>query len=48
MMTDHDGKQIGRIFKALEVPSLYFITDFKRNTLMFYGFTFALQVLAPK
>jgi len=46
MMTDGDSRQIGRIFKPLQDASLCFITKFKRNTLMFYGFTFDFQILA--
>jgi hypothetical protein len=45
-MTDDDSRQIGRIFKPLQDSSLYFITEFKRKTLMFYGFTFEFQILA--
>jgi hypothetical protein len=45
-MTDDDSRQIGRIFKPLPDASLYSITKFKRNTLMFYGFTFDFQILA--
>jgi hypothetical protein len=45
-MTDDDSRQIGRIFKPLQDASLCFITKFKRNTLMFYGFTLDFQILA--
>jgi hypothetical protein len=47
-MTDDDSRQIGRIFKPQQDLSLYFITEFKRNVLMFYGYTFDFQILAEQ